>query len=58
MRLHVTKFFKESSIESEDYRSLLSYKIYDFSIDMGKNSEFKLIRYTQIGSSFEVYKEF
>lgn len=38
-------------------RELQSYKIYDFTQDMSKNSQFKLIRYSRITSSFEVFKE-
>lgn len=44
-------------MQNETYRLLFSYKIYDFSQNEYKNNEFKLIRYTQVYDTFEVYKE-
>eukprot|EP00801_Mesodinium_rubrum_P000195 Mrub_00195.p1 GENE.Mrub_00195~~Mrub_00195.p1 ORF type:complete len:1363 (-),score=154.37 Mrub_00195:189-3848(-) len=57
LRLNITSFFKASEVIDETYRLLQSFKIYDFTTDMSKNSQFKLIRYSRITATFEVFKE-
>lgn len=57
LRLTITAFFKKNQVTDEIYRQLQSYKIYDFTRDMTKNSQFKLIRYSRVTPTFEVYKE-
>lgn len=50
----MSEYFKDNVITKEEYRLLLTYKIFDFTKNIEKNSEFRLVRYTQVQDVFEV----